>query len=325
MPTRQQIHIDRPLTNISVLYMQEESVFIADKVFPIIGVQKQADTYFEYNRDDFFRDEAQVRAKGTESAGGEYDVEEQPPYFARVYAFHMDVNEQDRVNADNPLTPDKDATEFVSRKLLIKKETLWASKYFQAGVWGEQFYGVESGPTTGQTLRFDQPTSDPVRFIRNVSTRQVELTGYKPNTLVMSPYVFDALIEHEDILDRIKYTQKGIATQDLIAQLFEVDHVYVPRAIVNTQAKGKDGQYQFIMGKHALLMYVEKNPGLKKPSAGYTFSWTGLKGASTMGSRINRIQMPWLGHETERIEAEMAFDQKVIGKDLGVFMMDLVN
>ncbi|MNO66691.1 hypothetical protein D3C76_574870 [compost metagenome] len=242
-----------------------------------------------------------------------------------MYAFHTDVNEQDRVNADDPLTPDRDATEFVSRKLLIKKETTWAKKFFQPGVWGLELQGVESGPTTNQTIQFDQPTSDPVRFIRNQNTQLVERTGYKANTLVMSPYVYDALIEHEDILDRIKYTQKGIATQDLIAQLFEVDYVYVPRAIVNTQAKGKDGQYQFIMGKNALLMYVEKNPGLKKPSAGYTFSWVGLKGASAMGSRINRISMPWLGHETERIEAEMAFDHKIIGKDLGIFMKDLVK
>ena len=39
MPTRQQIHIDRPLTNISVAYMQDAKNFIADKVFPTIPVQ----------------------------------------------------------------------------------------------------------------------------------------------------------------------------------------------------------------------------------------------------------------------------------------------
>src|SRR5690606_39365320 len=83
--------------------MQSADNFIADKVFPIIPVQKQSDTFFIYNRDDFFRDEARVRAKGTESAGGTYDIEEAPPYFARKYAFHTDITEEDIVNADSPL------------------------------------------------------------------------------------------------------------------------------------------------------------------------------------------------------------------------------
>ena len=94
MPTRQQVHIDRALTNISVAYMQDASNFIADKVFPIIPVQKQSDLYFIYRREDFLRDEAQERAVGTESAGGNYNIDKSEPYFCRVYAFHKDVNEQ---------------------------------------------------------------------------------------------------------------------------------------------------------------------------------------------------------------------------------------
>lgn len=329
MPQRQNIHIDRALTNISVAYMQSANAFIADKVFPQIPVQKQSDTYFIYNRDDFFRDEAVERAKGTESAGGDYDIEQAPPYFARKYAFHQDVTEEDRVNADNPLTPNQDATDFVTRKLLLRRENIWAQKFFKTGVWGTEITGVDATPGAGETLRFNVASSDPVRFIKNESTKMIERTGYKPNTLVLSPYTFNELIEHEDIVDRIKYTQTGIATMSLLAALFEVDNIYVPSAIQNTKAKtagdaAGSGTYSFIMGKHALLCYVEKNPGLKKPSAGYIFSWTGLLGAGAFGNRIVRIPMPWLGMETERVEGEMAFDMKVVGAELGVFLKDIV-
>jgi len=34
--------------------------------------------------------------------------------------------------------------------------------------------------------------------------------------------------------------------------------------------------------------------------------------------------MPWLGMDTERIEGEMAFDNRVVAKDLGVFFKDIV-
>lgn len=331
LPTRQQIHIDKPLTNISVAYMQDASNFIVDKVFPVIPVQKQSDTYFIYNRDDFFRDEAAERAKGTESAGGDYDVDQAPPYFAKKWAFHMDVTEEDRVNSDDPLRPNQDATEFVSQKLLLRRENLWARKFFTAGVWGTETQGVEATPGENQVLQFDNAASDPISIFTTQNTRMAENTGYKPNTLVLSPYVFNALKNHPDILDRIKYTQKGIVTTDLLATLFEVENVYVPWAVQNTAPKGagaganQPNPLNFVMGKHALLMYVEKNPGLKKPSAGYTFAWTGLKGSGAFGNRVVRIPMPWLGMDTERIEGEMAFDMKTVGADLGIFMKDLVK
>lgn len=328
MPTRQQIHIDKPLTNLSVAYMQDASNFIADKVFPIIPVQKQSDTYFIYNRDDFFRDEAQERAKGTESAGGDYDVDQAPPYYAKKWAFHMDVTEEDRVNADDPLKPNQDATEFVSQKLLLRRENIWAQKFFSANVWGTEVQGVDASPTADQILQFDNAASDPISVFTSKGIGMAEHTGYRANTLVLSPYVFNALKNHPDILDRIKYTQKGIVTTDLLATLFEVENVYVPWAVQNTQVKGRgDGNtpLSFVMGKHALMMYVEKNPGLKKPSAGYTFAWTGLKGSGAFGNRVVRIPMPWLGMDTERIEGEMAFDMKTIGADLGIFMKDVVK
>lgn len=326
MPTRQQQHIDRALTNISVAYMQDLNNFIADKVFPVVPVQKQSDLYFIYSKEDFLRDEAAERANGTESAGGDYNVEQSEPYFCRVIGFHKDVTEQDRVNADQPLDVDKDATEFVSMKLLIRREAQWAEKFFKEDIWGKEISGEDtvSTPET-QTLRWDNPASDPIKAVKTAATKMQETTGYRPNTLVLSPYAKDALLEHPDVIDRIKYTQKGIASIDLLAELFEVKNVYVAQAISIRAAKGAKDNTTFIMGKHALLCYAETSPGLKKPSAGYIFAWKGLKGAGAYGNRVVRIPMPWLGMDTERIEGEMAYDMRQVSKDLGVFFKGIVK
>jgi hypothetical protein len=326
MPARTQLHIDRALTNMSVAYMQTEDVFIADKVFPKVSVNKQSDTYFIYDKDDFFRDEAAPRADGAESAGGDYGVDQAPPYFCRITAFHKDVTEQERVNADDPLKPDQDSQEFVSRKLLLRREIEWATKYFQTGLWGREIAGVASVTDAAtQCKKWSDATSDPVKQMREEVTKMIEATGYKPNNLVLSPYAYNALCDHPMILDRIKYSQKGVTTKDILAELFEVPNIYVPYAIQNTQAKGKDGSMSFIMGKNALLCYSPASPGLKTPSAGYIFCWTGLQGAGSYGNRIVRIPMPWLGIETERIEGEMAFDTQIVCKDLGTFFKDIVD
>ena len=325
MPTKAQAHIDKALTNMSVAYMQDESSFIADKVFPRIPVKKQSDTYFVYNKGDFFRDEAKVRGGATESIGGEYGVEAADPYYCKVHAFHKDVTEQDRANYDEPLNADSDANDFVSQKMLIRREVLWASKYFAPSVWTTEISGVAAGPNGSQAVKWDLITGDPIGVITNQAIAMAGQTGFKPNTLVLSPYVFQALKNNEDILDRIKYTQKGIVTSDLLATLFEVDHVHVAWGVVNTANQGATDAINFIMGKHALLCYVNPKPALKKPSAGYVFTWTGLEGSGAYGNRIVRLPMDMLGLGTERIEGEIAFDAKLIAQDLGVFFKDIVG
>lgn len=326
MPGLREAHIDRALSNMSVAYMQDEKDFVADRVFPKIPVRKQSDVYFKYNKGDFFRDEARVRAAAAESAGGDYTIEVETPYYCKLWAFHMDVTEQDRANHDVPLDADRDAMDFVTQKMLLKREIAWADKYFKAGVWTTEITGINTGtPTAGQALRFNLQTSDPIRVVTAASIEMAENTAYRPNTLVMSPYVYYALKNHEDILDRIKYTETGIVAADLLATLFEVDNVYVAWGVVNNAAKGAAEDMNFIMGKHMLLCYVNPRPAIKKPSAGYTFTWTGFDGLGEYGSRITRIPMDSLGLGTERIEGEIAFDCKVVAQDLGVFFKDIVD
>jgi hypothetical protein len=311
---------------MSVAYMQDESSFIANSVFPTIPVRKQSDVYFVYNKGDFFRDEARVRGGASESVGGEYGVEASDPYYAKVYAFHKDVTEQERANSDEPLMCDQDATDFVSQKMLIKRETVWATKYFATGVWTEELVGVDATPVAGTSvIKFDNVNSTPISDVTNQIVTMAAATGFKPNTLVISPKVFYALKNHASVLDRIKYTQKGIVTADLLATLFEVDNVYIPWGVVNTANQGATDAIDFIMGKHMLLCYVNPRPALKKPSAGYIFTWTGLEGAGAYGNRIVRLPMDQLGLGTERIEGEIAFDAKVIAQDLGVFFKDIVD
>jgi hypothetical protein len=323
MPQRSQTHIDAALTNLSVAYMQSADNFIADKVFPKVPVQKQSDRYFAYLKEDWFRDEARERAAGSESAGGDYEIDNTPSYFCKKYAYHKDVTEDDRVNSDSPLAPDQDASDFVSQKLLLRRELAWATSYFKAGVWGNELTGGASNDAT-HLVKWSTSTSTPVVDVDEAKTTIGSTTGYTPNIMVVGPYVFDALKNHPEILDRIKYTQRGIVTTDLLAMLFGVDQFLVAKAVINTASKGAVANTNYLFGSHALLAYAPPRPALKTPSAGYIFTWTGLMGAGSYGNRIVRLPMDQLGLGTERIEGEMAFDMKVVGTDLGFFFNTIV-
>lgn len=317
-------HIDRALTNMSVAYMQGADAFIADKVFPIVNVNKQSDVYFEYSKADMFRNEVQERGRGAESAGGNWNVKVADPYYCRKYAYHCDITQEEKVNYDKPLDVDRDTTEWLAHKMLLKRECDFTEKFFKTGVWHKDI------TADGSTIKkWSDQTSDPVQMVNNEMLAMAENTGLKPNFAIMSPDVFYALKNHEAIMDRIKYTQKGIVTVDLIASLFEVDKIFIPWGVYNAEAQtpGYDEEkisMNFLYKGAMLLGYRANRASLKQATAGYIFAWTGLEGASAYGSRMVRIKMDQLGLGTERLEMEMAYDMKVISKDCGTFFTGLV-
>lgn len=324
------VHIQAALTQISVAYIQDEAHYIADKVFPILPVVHQADKYFIYSKDDFFRDEAQLRADATESAGGGFNLTTQS-YSAFVWGFHKDIGDQVRRNADPAVDIDVAATKYCMEKMLIRRDAFWASNYMVTGKWGTDITGVATGPSATQTIFWnDDANGDPFTDIALGQTTILQNTGYEPNVLVMSWPVYQALRKHPLIIDRVKYTQPGgIMAEDmtpqLLARAFDVDEVLVSKAVYNTAAEGAAGTYSFIVGKSALLCYRAPAAGLWQPTAGYTMAWQGFTGLNNIGVRILQIPMPWLGASMVRTEAEMAFDMVLVSKDLGYFFSGIVQ
>lgn len=326
LPTPSDVHVNTPLTNVSIAFFQQATNFVADRVFPNVPVTKKSDVYYTYDRGYFNRDEMKERAPGTESSGGHYAVDNTPDYNAKVYAFHHDVPDQRRGNADSVLAPDREATELCTLKALLKRETLWAATYLTTSVWTTDREGVAAGETGTQFRQWNDDNSTPIEDIRASKLTILQSTGFKPNTLVMGAEVFNELIDHPDIVDRVKYGQTAggpamIDTAELSA-LLKIPNIYVMESIQNTAAEGATNVHSFIGGKVALLCYAAPAPALMTPSAGYTFSWTGYLAAGAQGQRITRFRMEHL--KSDRVEIEMAMVQKLVSADLGVYFYTAV-
>ena len=317
------IHVNTPLTNMSVAYMQGEDVMVANKVFPIVPVKKQGDLYFTYSRADMLRNEAAIRQYGAESKGGGYNVSSDP-YYCDIVAWHKDVYPTERVNSDSPLQPDIDAAEYVSQKLILKRENDFQERFFATGIWGTEYDGAAAASAT-ERIYWSSTGSTPIEDIGNAQLVVQSSMARKPNTLLLGPYTFRALRDNAEIRDLIRYTQgPATPTPALLAQILDVDRVLVGSAVANAAAIGATEDTDFILGKHALLCYTEPSPGLRKASAGYIFSWTGLEGAGAFGNRMYKLPMDLLGLGTVRIEGEMAYDIELISADLGVFFNSIV-
>ena len=321
-PTPGDLHVNRLLGNISVAYIQKQKAFIADQVFPIVPSEKKSDNYLVYSKEDWYRDEASERAPATESAGGGYEVDNSPSFLCRKFAFHKDVPDDDRDNADKPLDPDRDATTFVSQKMLLKRERIWAQN-FMTNIWGTNLAGVSGDPGSGEFKQWDNANATILKNIEAWRELIASTTGYEPNIMVCSPDVLAVLKVSPEVKDTIKYTQKGVVTENLLAELFGVEKFLVPRVVLNTAPKGKAGNFARLSSKKILLCYAPDRPSLQTPSAGYFFAWKGYTGASKLGSRIKKFRMEEL--EADRIEGEMAFDPKQVAADMGLYAANVIS
>lgn len=320
-PTQGDVHVNRPLTNVSIAFIQKQEAYIAARMFPNVPVQKQGDLYFTYPKGSWFKDEARPRAPGTETAGGGYTMSSDS-YFCNPIGFHKDVDDQLRSNADAPINVDRDATEFVTQKMLLKRDIDWKARYFTTSVWTGSTSGSDITPGTLWSAALSTPIADITAQIFSIHGK----TGYKPNKLCLGPAVWQVLKNHPDFLDRVKYGADGgrpaQVSLKLLAEILELDEVMVAEAVQNTAVEGATDAMGFMFGKHALLCYAAPTPSLMAPSAGYTFSWTGYLGAGAMGSRIKRFRMENLS--SDRIEGEMAYDLKVVAPELGCFFSSAV-
>lgn len=321
-PTLSQVHVNKPLTDMSLAFIQEDRNYVADRVFSKLPVDKKSDVYFTYERDNWFRDEMKKRAPGAESAGGGFPITTDN-YSADVWALHKDIADQIRANSDEPIDMDRDATRWLTQQGQIRKEKEWSSQFFTTSVWTGSSTGSDITPGT----KWDAATGDPVGDVQLQIDSMGQKTGFRANKMVVTAETHRALRNNEDIKDRIKYVMKVTVpdvTPELLAALFGVEEYLVARATENTAKEGATRAMSYILGSdQAALYYVPPSPGIMVPAAGYTFAWSGLLGANAAGTTISTFRMEWL--KSDRVEIESAFDQKLVASDLGIFFTDVLT
>lgn len=315
-PTAGDVHVNRPLTNFSQKWLQDDDAFIAMDAVPNMPVANQSDLYYVFDRGDFYRDEAEERADGTESQGGSFNLSTDP-YFARVYAFHKDVSDRQRANQDPGVQLDQSATQYVSHKMLIRRERVFQANIFAGNIW----FNGGTAASAGQNVNWGSGGSDPISDIRTAIRSVHQLTGYRPNKMVIGRQGYDSLLDNDEILSRITggstVAQPARVMRQLLSALFELDEIMVMDSVVNTAIEGATDSTSFIGGDNALIYYAPNAVTLEEPAAAVQFSWTGLLGNTANGMRIKRFRME--PRESDRIEGQMSFDMRVVSPEMGYF------
>src|SRR5262252_2403780 len=108
-PTMSDVHVNALLTDMSAMYSQDQTNFIARDVFPIVPVSKISDRYAVYSRADFNRNQMAKRAPGTTVHNIGYRIDN-ASYLCDVWALGKPIDDQIRANADSVFNLDLEAT-----------------------------------------------------------------------------------------------------------------------------------------------------------------------------------------------------------------------
>lgn len=279
--------VDTFLTNYSERYVQDASTYISSRVATMIPVQNQSGYFAVWDRSYWLRDEMEPRPLGGAPVQATMGVGRKD-YFIDEYAleFFVDVRQKANVQgggaATNPYSKsDFGAVEFLTQKSLLRRDRMVATTIFNSGVWNYNYAGVAATPNATQFLAWDQTGSNPISDIDNWKRRIQLATGMRPNTMILGVDVIDKLKQNPYIVDLIKYSQIGVATEDLLAQLFGVENLVVAQSIYNSAAENvsptTSANYQWnIPANAAWLGYIAPSSSLESPTAVIGFQWAGL-------------------------------------------------
>lgn len=109
---------------------------------------------------------------------------------------------------------------------------------------------------TGDDQWTSQTTSDPIGDIETAKEAIRTSIGRYPNVMLLGASAYAALKHHPALVERIKYTMKGIVTPELIGQIVDIPTVVVGKAVYSSDA----GVFSDVWQDNCILAYVPDAP-----------------------------------------------------------------
>jgi hypothetical protein len=260
------VHIDVALTEISVGF--PNNAFVGNRLFPAVTVQKQSNKYYVFGH-EAWAPHQDFRAPGTEANEIPGYAVSTDSYFAQEHALQIAVTDEERENADDPFSPDEDGTFLVTQKVLLGREVAMKTLVTTAA----NFESANTVTLAGGQQWSDYVNSNPIADFRT-GIRAINAALFTdPNTAVVPYQVMSVLEDHPDFIERIKYSERGIMTPEIIGAILGLPNIIVPMVGQNTAALGQAATLGYIWGKDVLLAWVPPNPGMRIPAFAYEFVW----------------------------------------------------
>jgi hypothetical protein len=303
------VHVDKVLTQLAIEFPIDMN-FAGEVLFPAVRVQKQADKYYLFDRENTKLELHDTRAPGSianEIPGRTVSTDS---YYASEHALQIPVTDEERQNADTPLTPDADATELVTRRILLAREKAMKDMATTAANYAAGMSTTLAGVNQWNDYANSAPISDVKIGIRAIHSKLFQV----PNTMIVPWLVMSTLEDHPDFIERIKYAERGILTRDIIAAIFGMPSLIVPGVGYSTAATGipaSAANITYLWGKDVIIAWTPPGaPSMRNVGFGAEFNWSYPDGLVAQVDRWREEP-----RKSDLVRYSRRYDLKLIGHE----------
>ncbi|MEE8433933.1 MAG: hypothetical protein V3S64_04020 [bacterium] len=261
------VHIDHHLSNVAINY--RPAGFIADRIFPVVPVPKQSDTYVIFEQADLFRKENTRRSRGGE-ANKIHSRVSSAGYYCNNYALKADVTLEDRANAD-PIF----VQQFEEGRINRVQDALFLD--WEVRVANQLTDASNVGSSTAVASAWDDYTNaDPLGDIWTAVDNVELTTGFRPNRILFSGTAWRHFRRNATVID--KSTNPHITGGGLYPSTRQMEDLLEMKVLVgnawqNTAEEAMPLNLSQIWGDHVVIYYAPDRPTIETPSFGYFFRW----------------------------------------------------
>lgn len=266
---------DPALTAIALAY--HNAAMIADLVLPRSPVGKREFKYYEHDMAEGFT--VPDTRVGRKSRPGQVEFHAtEKTSSCDDYGLDDAVPQDDIDNAPSHYDPRGRAVEGITNLIELDREVRTAGLVFNADT-----YPAGHKETLSGADQFSDAASTPLAVISAALDKVI----MRPNIMVIGQPAWTILRQHPEIVKAAHGNSgdKGMASRQAVAELFELEELVVGQAWVNTARRGQAANYQRTWGKHIALLHRDRNADTRQ---GATFGLTAQFGGRVAGSWPDR-------------------------------------
>jgi len=302
--------IDPALTAISIAYRNGR--MIADDVLPRTPVGKQE---FKWNKhelaDGFTLPDTKVGRKSAPNQvefGHTEETSSTADYGLDIPVPQADIDNAAGTNVD----PVGSAVENATNLILLDREVRASRLVFANGS-----YAAANIETLVGTDKWDNAASNPLEAI----TDALDSVIMRPNIGVLGRAVSTALRRHPKIVKAYHGNDggDGLVPLAFLAELFELEAIYVGEARLNIARPGQAVSLQRVWGPSAAFLYRDKTAGTQ---SGATFGLTAQWGSRIAGQQEDK-DIGLRGGVRGRVGESVK--ELITAKDLGCYFPSVIG
>lgn len=298
------IKVDKLLTGLVVKY--RVNTYVGSGLFPDFTVRKESDKYKIFLPKGYFKG-APIKADGARTH------EASPSYSEGTYACYERaikeiVTDRAMANADTPVRPKIDTTNFLMEKIALSEEIDkfdLAITTLKAG--GSTAYLELT--TGGSGTNWRGTGADPRSNFSTARTKIKRNIGRLPNVCFMNTESYEALVQISDVADMIKHTSDRLLTAALPITTVRGIPLSMADALYNSAAQEATASYKNILvdpsaasNKHVMCIFAYVAGGGDPVNFGVNFvarsqmvqRWRGSEGEDREGDfiKVSKIYVP---------------------------------